>query len=262
MLKLGREFTTRDACLAVDADVPAILTCRHQETGSQGLTTVPNRYRPFSPDPAQIALQPRISGNAINGLGETTPRRPRMVYWAPDPDTIAHGAMQRWFYQVDPGNPHMTRAREERAKVLATAMPEVTGEPVARRPEDWNAAIAGLAEDGKFDMWGIARMDPAWVYEGQHVPHQNIIMLGFAHDYEQIATAPEATAGAEVVRQYGRAAAAAKSVAGWLRRSLVHGVNSPPGRRSLDHIPSQSNFARSPLTALHQTGGHEAAINP
>ncbi len=43
-------------------------------------------------------------------------------------------------------------------------------------------------------------------------------MLGFAHDYTQITTAPEATAGAEVVRQYGRAAAAAKSVAGWLRR--------------------------------------------
>jgi epoxyqueuosine reductase len=178
---------------------------------------MPNRYRPFFPDPAQLALKPAISGNAINGVGETTPRQPRMVYWAPDPDTIAHGAMQRWFYQVDPDNPHMTKAREERAKVLATAMPEITGEPVARRPEDWNAAIAGLG-DGMFDMWGVARMDPAWVYEGQHVPQQNIIMLGFAHDYEQIATAPEATAGAEVVRQYGRAAAAAKSVAGWLRQ--------------------------------------------
>jgi len=67
-------------------------------------------------------------------------------------------------------------------------------------------------------MWGVARMDPAWIYEGQHVPHENIIMLGFAHDYEQIVTAPAATAGAEVVRQYGRAAAAAKFVASWLRR--------------------------------------------
>jgi hypothetical protein len=56
---------------------------------------MPNRHRPFSPDPAQLALRPAISGNAINGLGETTPRRPRMVYWAPAPDTIAHGAMQR-----------------------------------------------------------------------------------------------------------------------------------------------------------------------
>jgi hypothetical protein len=163
-------------------------------------------------------LKPEISGNAINGVGETTPRRPRMVYWAQDPDTIAHGAMQRWFYQVDPGNPHLRRAREERAKLLAAAMSDVEGEPVERHPEDWSAAIARLAEGGDFDMWGVARMDPTWVYEGQHVPQQYIIMLGFAHDYAQITTAPEATAGAEVVRQYGRAAAAAKSVAGWLRR--------------------------------------------
>ena len=60
-------------------------------------------------------------------------------------------------------------------------------------------------------------MDPAWVYEGQQVSQSHIVMLGVAHDYEAIATAPAASAGAEVVRQYGRAAAAAKAVAGWLR---------------------------------------------
>ena len=123
--------------------------------------------------------------------------------------------MQRWFYKVDPDNPHL-RAREQRAKLLAATIPEVTGEPVERRPEEWNDALAQLAE-GNFDMWGVAEMDPVWVYQGQQVPQKNIIMLGFAHDYEQIATAPEATAGAEVVRQYGRGAAAAKFVAAWLR---------------------------------------------
>jgi epoxyqueuosine reductase len=180
---------------------------------------MPNRHRPFFPDPEQLALKPAISGNAINGLGEKAPRPPRMVYWAQDPETIAHGAMQRWFYEVDPDNPHLKRAREERARLLATPMPQVSGEAVDRHPEQWNAALAELAEeDGKFDMGGVARMDPAWIYEGQHVSQKNIIVLGFAHDYEQIVTAPEATAGAEVVRQYGRAAAAAKFVAVWLRR--------------------------------------------
>jgi epoxyqueuosine reductase len=178
----------------------------------------PNRYRPFIPDPAQVALKPEISGNAINGRGETMVRRPRVVYWAQNPDTIAHGAMQRWFHQVDPGNSHLQRAREERAKRTATPMPDVEGTPVERHPEEWNAEISKLAKGGDFDMWGVASMDPAWVYEGEHVAQKYIIMLGFAHDYAQIKTAPEATAGAEVVRQYGRAAAAAKSVAGWLRR--------------------------------------------
>jgi epoxyqueuosine reductase len=178
---------------------------------------MPTRHRPFSPDPAQVALTPAISGNTVNGLGETTARRPRVVYWAQDPDTIPHGAMQRWFYQVDPHNADLARAREGRAKQLAAPMPEVSGEPVARTPEQWNAALAELAEGLQFDMWGVARMDPSWVYEGHDVPQDTIIMLGFGHDYAQIATAPEATAGAEVVRQYGRAAAAAKSVCGWLR---------------------------------------------
>jgi epoxyqueuosine reductase len=176
-----------------------------------------NRHRPFSADAAQLALKPAISGNAINGLGEAIPRQPSVVYWAPDPDTIPHGAMQRWFYDVDPDNSHLRRAREERAKLLSTAMPDVTGEPVDRRPEEWNASLAELAERANFDMWGVARMNPQWVYRGQEVTQQNIIVLGFAHDYEQIATAPEATAGAEVVRQYGRAAAAAKLITGWLR---------------------------------------------
>ena len=41
-----------------------------------------------------------LSGNDINGRGETVPRAPRMVYWATDPDDIPQGAMQRWFYRV------------------------------------------------------------------------------------------------------------------------------------------------------------------
>jgi epoxyqueuosine reductase len=178
----------------------------------------PNRYRPFTPAPEQLALMPIVSGNTINGLGETAPRQPRLVYWAPDPDTIPHGALQRWFYEVDPENIDLKRARDERAKPLSDPMPEVTGEPVVRQPEEWNAALAALVESRTFDMWGVARMDPLWVYEGQQVPQQTIIMLGFAHDYQQISTAPDATAGAEVVRQYGRGAMAAKLVAGWLRQ--------------------------------------------
>lgn len=175
------------------------------------------RRRPFHPDPSQIALKPEVSGNEINGLGEEVPRQPRVVYWAPDPDAIPHGGMQRWFYGVDPDNPHLKRAREERAKLLSTPVPELTGEPVQRRPEEWNAALTAFAGDHVFDMWGVAKMNPLWVYEGQYVSQENIITLGFAHNYREIATAPEPTAGAEVVRQYGRAAMGAKLVAGWLR---------------------------------------------
>ena len=62
-------------------------------------------HRPFAPDPAQMALWPELSGNEINGLGEAAPRRARTVYWAPNPDDIPHGPVQKWFYTVDPGIP-------------------------------------------------------------------------------------------------------------------------------------------------------------
>ena len=180
-----------------------------------------NAYRPFSPDPAQMALKPDISGNTINGLGETEQRRPRMVYWAPDPDTIPHGKMQRWFYQVDPDHPALRRAREQRAQMTTEPVPDVSGEPVVRAPEDWNAALdaygrVALGDAPLFDMLGVAEIDPLWVYEGQTVTQSRIVMLGFAHDYEEVSQAPEAAAGAEVVRQYGRAMRAARKVAGWL----------------------------------------------
>jgi epoxyqueuosine reductase len=178
----------------------------------------PNPWRPFRPDPAQQALAPPVSGNAVNGLGETQRRAPRVVYWAVDPDTIPHGRLQRWFYGVDPDNPALARAREARARLLAAPLAPLQGEPVQRSPQAWNAAIAHWARQADFEQWGVARMDPAWVYEGQQVAQSRIVVIGVAHDYDAIATAPQASAGAEVVRQYGRAAAAAKALAGWLRQ--------------------------------------------
>jgi epoxyqueuosine reductase len=176
-----------------------------------------NPFRPFDPDPAQTALAPPISGNTINGLGEPNPRPPRMVYWAPNPDSIAHGAMQKWFYSVDPGNPHISDARAARAAVQDIPVGPLAPSPSEKQPAQWNAGLADLAAAGDFDMWGVAAVDPAWAYEGETVAQTFIIVLGFAHDYAEIATAPASTAGAEVVRQYGRASAGAKIVANWLR---------------------------------------------
>ncbi len=217
----------------------------------------PNPFRPFTPDPAQMALKPAVSGNTINGLGETAPRAPRMVYWAPDPDQIPHGAMQRWFYKVDPDNPHLAKAREARARLLAEPMPEVEGMPAQRSPHEWNEALAAFATGADFERWGVAPVDPAWVYEGQQVTQSRVVVLGLAHDYDQIATAPAASAGAEVVRQYGRAAAAAKAVAGWLRRQ---GWSAEPVTG-----PMTTKIALIPpalACGFGELGKHGSLINP
>ena len=49
----------------------------------------------FSPNPKFIALLDGYSGNAVNGVDESDQRRPKMVWWAPDPDAAPFGAAPR-----------------------------------------------------------------------------------------------------------------------------------------------------------------------
>ena len=176
-----------------------------------------NPHRPFTPNPALMALKPGVSGNAINGLGEAERRRATMVYWAPDPGDIPHGEMQRWFYTCGADDPYLQKARADRAKILEAEMAALAETPVERSPEDWTAALDAFAETANFEMVGVTGMRPEYVLEGREVPESRIIVIGVAHDYDEVSLAPEIRAGAEVVRQYGRAAAGAKTVAGWLR---------------------------------------------
>ncbi|MFC3612250.1 4Fe-4S dicluster domain-containing protein [Lutimaribacter marinistellae] len=177
----------------------------------------PNPHRPFTPDPAQTAHFPTQSGNAVNGLGETRFRRPRMVYWAPDPDTIPHGPLQRYFYAQSAKVPEFATARAARQTILDAPLPEVTSSKVQRSPQEWTDALSRFPHEGLCEMTGVAEMRPEWVFEGFEIPQTRVIMLGVQHEYERIATAPEPTAGLEVMAQYARAALAAKTVAGWLR---------------------------------------------
>lgn len=177
-----------------------------------------NPHRPFHPNPEQVALKPGISGNAINGLGEPDRRQPRTVYWAPDPDDIAHGDLQRWFYSVDPDHPDIQAAVVARRKIQAVEIPDVSGPPASRSSDEWTEALQEFVTDGHCERVGVAEMCEDWVYEGWEVPQSRILVAGVQHDYDVLSSAPEASAGAEVIRQYGRAAAVAKRITGWLHR--------------------------------------------
>ena len=173
-------------------------------------------YRPYTPNPEQVALMPEVSGNTINGMGETAFRRASPVYWH-NPAAIAHGALQKWFYTQDPDNPAIEQARAVRAKILALEVPPVTGEPLHQSAADWSRQLAAHAHTLDLELFGIAAFKPEWTFAGEVLGYQWAVMIGVAHDYAQIKTAPEAAAGAEVVRQYGRANKAAKDIASWIR---------------------------------------------
>jgi epoxyqueuosine reductase QueG len=172
----------------------------------------------FIPNPQLMALAPDVSGNRINGLGDPDPRRPEKVYWAEDPNTIAHGEMQKWFYTVDPGLPEFSTIRHKRQTVL-----DEPPEPLAKTQAKFDGAayLDWMNRDkdaGIFEKFGATQLSEDWVYEGISLDYANVIVLGFAHDYAEISNAPEPSAGLEVMRQYLRAVIGAKHVANQLQK--------------------------------------------
>ena len=173
-------------------------------------------YRPFTPKAEQLALMPDISGNSINGLGESQPRRATPIYWH-DPDTLAHGELQKWFYTQNADNEHIINAREDRAEILAIEVPPVSGEPLQQPAQQWTEQLKSHVETLDMDLFGITAFRSEWAFDGMEIAQQWIIMIGIAHDYDRIKDAPLLSAGAEVVRQYGRGTKAAKDIATWIR---------------------------------------------
>lgn len=173
-------------------------------------------YRPFTPKPEQMALRPNESGNRINGAGERIFRRATPIYWH-DPDRLAHGEMQKWFYTQNPDSVAIAKAREARAEILGVELAPAGGEPLRQSAETWTGDLKKHVATLDMELFGITALRPEWLFQGQQLHQKWIIMIGVAHDYEQIKQAPRDTAGAEVVRQYGRGIKAAKDIASWIR---------------------------------------------
>lgn len=178
----------------------------------------PNPHRPFTPDPAQIAVTPEISGNSVNGLDDPDQRRPNMVYWAQDPDDIVHGPMQQFFYSQSAKVPEFAVKRAERIALFETPIAAISDHAADKMPDDWTAGLDQFVTYDFCERIGVAEMNQDWVYEGREVTQSRIIIIGVQHDYDEISTAPEPQAGLEVVSQYIRAGVAAKQVAGWIRQ--------------------------------------------
>ena len=175
-----------------------------------------NPYRPFIPNSEMVVRLPTVTGNTINGLGETEQRRPKLVFWAPNPDDIAFGEVQKWFYMCQPDSPEMATERAKRQVVLDAALPDLNPLALEQSPSAWTSSLDQFVDAGDCEMVGATEMKQEWVFEGQETTFKTVIMVGVHHDYEELKHAPEFRAGIEVVRQYGRAAAATKKITAWL----------------------------------------------
>ena len=177
-----------------------------------------NPYRPFTPDPEFAALRTGINGNEINGLGETEVRRPDMVWWATDPDTVPFGEAQKWFYRQEKPGPELLKERQQRKQILNTPLAKVAAEKIERSASDWTRALDAFVDDGDCEKTGVTQLQSQWIFSHHDVSFKNVIVVGVQHEYDKLKSAPDQVAGTDVSRQYNRAASAAMKVANWLRQ--------------------------------------------
>lgn len=171
----------------------------------------------YKPKPETLALL-KVSGNPINGVGETRQRRPSPFFWHP-PDQHPWGELQivaRTSSRTCPGSPEAFQAAYDYPDLVPVA---ATQNHAA--PEQFADALKAFALAHEADDVGIARMDPLYVFEGYTVEEPWVIVLALAHDYEKLKEVPsDETNGIGVVDvgdQYARGTRSSYALANWIR---------------------------------------------
>lgn len=179
----------------------------------------------YTPKAETLALL-KVSGNLINGLGETAPRRPSPFFWHP-PDQHPFGELQlvaRKSSRSCPGSQEAFQAAYDYPELVPVAetRSDVPADQLAK-----NAAAFALAHEA--DDIGIAPMDPLYVFEGYTINEPWVIVLALAHNYERLKEVPsDETNGIGVVDvgdQYARGTRSSYTLANWIR---AQGYNANP----------------------------------
>ena len=156
-----------------------------QPTQDQGNPRRPKRGS-YKPRTETLALL-KVSGNPINGLGETTPRRPSPFFWHP-PDQHPFGELQivaRKSSRNCPGSPEAFQAAYNYPELIPVAAVR-NDAPAGQLANDVRAfALAHEADD-----LGIAPMDPLYAFEGYTINEASVIVLALAHNYERLKEVP------------------------------------------------------------------------
>jgi ferredoxin len=199
---------------------------------SQANQDQPNPRRPkrdsYRPREETLALL-KVSGNPINGLGESAPRRPSPFFWHP-PDQHPYGELQivaRQSSRKCPGSAAAFQAAYSYPELVPVA--EIRNEVPAQQ---FAAEASAFALAHEADDVGIAAMDPLYVFEGYAINEPWVIVLALAHNYERLKEVPsDETNGVGVVDvadQYARGTRSSYALANWIR-SQGYNANPYPG---------------------------------
>lgn len=212
---------------------------------------------PWQPNPEVMKLWPDISGNTVNGIGETEQHRPRPVFWRAD-GSIAHTDVLFYFYNRDKDNQRIVASRGLREEWHKMPLQEIASKKAEKSPEEWSELVKKAALERETDQAGICEYSPEWTYEDREHPKGKwAIVLAITHDYDNLNTAPHEDAYVEVMVQYARAAKAAKLLANWIReQGFFAEAKMGPNSEDVIMIPAAIQ------AGLGQLGKHGSMISP
>lgn len=216
------------------------------------------RHSNYQPNPLFTSVFPEISGNTVNGLGETEFRRPSPFFWHP-PARQTHGELQETVINYHRQSPEMRKVFDPAANRGPRPVP-VSETTVDKSAEEWTRLVKQFVLENEGDLVGITAMRPDYVYEGYEVHEANVIIIGVSMDYEELSQAPASferpNAGVEVGRQYNRASRVARKLGNYISEQ-GHQAKAWPG-------PYASGLSMMPAAieaGLGELGKHGSLIN-
>jgi ferredoxin len=214
-----------------------------------------------NPEPVKVStavqeIWPDVSGNSVNGLGETGRRAPHPVFWRTDGST-AHEPVQFYFYDFDKGNQRIIESRNYMAENKAMPIHDVAPEWAEKSADEWSSLVKQAALDCGADEVGICAYRPEWTFDDRPQPKGHwAIVMGFAHDYDNMKTAPDDNSYVEVMAQYDRGGKAAINLSNWVRdQGFIAQSKTGPATEDVLMIPAAIE------AGLGELGKHGSLIN-
>jgi epoxyqueuosine reductase len=200
----------------------------------------------------------RVSGNPINGVGETKLRKASPFFWHP-PDQHPFGDLQVVARQS-------SRRCPGAAEAFAAAYNHPALLPIAEERNESSAdqlasEMREYALSHEADAVGVAAMDPLYVFQGYTIEEPWVIVLALAHNYERLREVPsDETNGigvCDVGDQYARGTRASYALANWIR-SQGYDAHAYPGPMADALLLIPPAIA----SGLGELGKHGSLISP
>jgi epoxyqueuosine reductase QueG len=162
-----------------------------------------------------------------------------------------------YFFERDADNERIKDARRYRKRMDAIPVEDVAPEKIEKSAAEWTAEVKAAALELGADVVGICAYRPEWTFEDRPQPKGAwAVMMGFAHVYENMNTAPHEDAYVEVMNQYERAGGTAKRLTNWIReRGHVAEPKTGPMTEDVLMIPAAI------AAGLGELGKHGSIIN-